>query len=89
MAYEYEITNKRYHTLDYYFKTKYGKKVFKIPLNASFTCPNRDGTKGYGGCDFCSSKGSGDSAGDSKLSLIDQYYQMLNIMHKNGQKLII
>ena len=82
MAYEYEITNKRYHTLDYYFKTKYGKKVFKIPLNASFTCPNRDGTKGYGGCDFCSSKGSGDSAGDSKLSLIDQYYQMLNIMHK-------
>ena len=56
----YSNTNKRYYTWDYYLKTTYGQKVFKVPLDAHFTCPNRDGTKGYGGCTFCSERGSGD-----------------------------
>ncbi len=54
-------TNKRYHTYSYYLKQRYGQKLAKIPLDAGFTCPNRDGTKGYGGCRFCSSHGSGDT----------------------------
>lgn len=82
MSLEYALTNKRYHTLDYYFKTKYGKKVAKIPLNASFTCPNRDGTKGVGGCIFCSEKGSGDMAGDESLSLLSQYEQVKKMMQQ-------
>ena len=71
--FEYNITKKHYHTLDYYLKTKYNKKVFKVPLNASFTCPNRDGKKGYGGCAFCSSVGSGDFAGNPKDDLMIQF----------------
>ena len=57
--FKYSLDNKRYHTLNYYYKNKYGCKVFKVSLNAGFTCPNIDGTKGYGGCIYCLN-GSGD-----------------------------
>ena len=67
-------TNKRYHTWDYFLKHHYGGKVLKIPLNAGFGCPNRDGTKGSGGCTFCSA-GSGGFAGNPELSLSDQFQQ--------------
>ena len=50
---------KPYNSLNEYYKKRYGKKVTKIALNASFTCPNRDGKKGYGGCTFCAG-GSGE-----------------------------
>jgi len=53
-------SDKRYHSLDYYFKNKYGQKVQKLSLDAGMTCPTRDGTKGTGGCIFCSNSGSGD-----------------------------
>lgn len=77
------ITNeKHYNTLSNYYKQKYNKKVLKISLNASFTCPNKDGKKGYGGCSFCSKLGSGDLAGDINLSLHDQFYQIKAIMDK-------
>lgn len=56
----YSNDNKRYHTFNYYLKSKYNFKIAKVPLNAGFTCPNRDGTKGFGGCIFCSSSGSGE-----------------------------
>ncbi len=54
---------KHYNTLSNYYKFKYGKKVVKISLNMNFTCPNKDGKKGYGGCTYCSRLGSGDFAG--------------------------
>ncbi len=73
MEFEYNITNKHYHTIDFYLKSKYQKKVFKVPLNASFTCPNRDGSKGINGCAFCSNKGSGDFAGNPQESLLKQF----------------
>ncbi|MCI8940438.1 MAG: TIGR01212 family radical SAM protein [Dorea sp.] len=63
---------KRYYSLDCYMKETYGKKLYKIALDGGFTCPNRDGTLGYGGCIFCSSSGSGDFAGDRKLSVTSQ-----------------
>lgn len=69
----YSDTNKRYHTISYYFKHECGLKMAKIPLNAGFTCPNRDGTKGAGGCSFCSAKGSGDSIEQYNQSLWQQY----------------
>ena len=46
-------TNKRYYTFDYYLRRRFGKKCAKIPLDAGFTCPNIDGTKGVGGCIYC------------------------------------
>ena len=58
--FRYSDTNLRYHSYSYYLKDKYHQKVFKVPLNAGFTCPNRDGKCGVGGCRFCSSHGSGD-----------------------------
>ena len=59
--FEYSNDNKRYHTYTYYLKQTYQQKVFRIPLDAGFTCPNRDGHCGYGGCSFCSVDGSGDA----------------------------
>ena len=50
-----------YRSANQYFKEKFGEKVYKIALDGNFTCPNRDGTKGYGGCIFCRD-GSGDFA---------------------------
>ena len=69
----YSDTNKRYHTFDYYLRKRYGGKCAVIPLDAGFTCPNIDGTKGYGGCIYCSERGSGDFAPFPDLPLRDQY----------------
>ena len=78
--FKYSNTNKRYHTFDYYLKQKYNSKVFKVSLNAGFTCPNRDGSKGYNGCTFCGSQGAGENAGNVKDSLETQFETIKNIM---------
>ena len=51
-----------YYSLDAYLKNTYGEKLYKIAVDVGFTCPNRDGTLGSGGCIFCSAGGSGDFA---------------------------
>lgn len=61
-----------YTTLNSYLKDKFGQKVYKIAINAGFTCPNRDGTIGTGGCIFCSKGGSGDFAESPTLSITEQ-----------------
>ena len=76
------LDNKRYHTLNYYYKTRYNSKVFKVSLNGGFSCPNKDGTSGYGGCIFCSNAGSGDFAGNPTKSLTEQFYAVRNVMLK-------
>jgi hypothetical protein len=80
--FKYSDSNKRYHTLDYFYKHKFGGKVAKISLNAGFTCPNKDGTKGVGGCIYCSKLGSGDYAGKPNKSLTEQFYEIKDIMDK-------
>ena len=74
-------TNKRYYTLDYYYKQKYKTKVFKVSLNLDLTCPNKDGTKSYGGCIYCKN-GSGDFAGNKNDNLKEQFTNIKNILHK-------
>lgn len=64
--------DKRYHSLDYELRTRYGEKMYKISLDGGFTCPNRDGTLGTRGCIFCSQGGSGDFASDRHLSVTEQ-----------------
>lgn len=64
--------DKRYHSLDYEMKRRYGRKLYKIALDGGFTCPNRDGTLGNSGCIFCSTGGSGDFAGGRTLSVTEQ-----------------
>jgi len=71
--FKYTDSNKRYYTYDYYLKEKFGGKCAKIPIDAGFTCPNIDGTRGVGGCIYCSARGSGDFALDSKFSVKEQY----------------
>lgn len=59
-------------TVSDFYKDKFGCKVYKLSLDASCTCPNRDGTKGSGGCIFCSARGSGDFAADREKSITEQ-----------------
>lgn len=65
-------TNKRYYTYDYYLRKTFGGKCLKIPLDIGCTCPNIDGTRGVGGCIYCSSRGSGDFAAPHTLSIAEQ-----------------
>ena len=51
-----------YKTLNQHYRERFGCKVYKLSLDGGFTCPNRDGSLGYGGCIFCSGLGSGDFA---------------------------
>lgn len=61
-----------YYSFNKYLRDTFGDKVYKISINAGFTCPNRDGTLGTRGCIFCSRGGSGDFAEPSSLSITEQ-----------------
>ena len=78
----YSDDNKRYHTLDYFYKHKFNSKVCKISLNANFSCPNLDGTVGYGGCIYCSKSGSGEFAGKIEDDLLKQFNDVKTIYNK-------
>lgn len=80
--FQYSNTNKRYHTLDYYYKNRFHEKVFKVSLNAGFTCPNIDGTKGFGGCIYCSKTGSGEFAGKKEDNIVKQFNEIKEMMLK-------
>ncbi len=74
--------NKRYHTWNYYLRNTFGEKIFKVSINAGFTCPNIDGKVAYGGCTYCSKEGSGDFAGNPKDDLIKQFNEIKEMMLK-------
>ncbi len=86
MNFKYSDTNKRYHTLDYFYKHKFGCKVFKVSLNAGFTCPNIDGTVGHKGCIYCSNSGSGEYGGNPKDELTVQFEKVKTMMHQKWPK---
>ena len=66
--FKYTLDNKRYYTLNYFFKNKFGCKIAKIPLDAGFSCPN----KISGGCIYCSD-GSKANIVDNTNTLINQF----------------
>lgn len=79
---------KRYHSLNYFLRDKFGEKVFKISLDGGFSCPNRDGKISSGGCIFCSERGSGDFAGNREVSITKQFEDIKKMMAqkwKNGK----
>ena len=84
--FKYSNTNKRYHTLDYYYKNRFNEKIFKVSLNANFSCPNIDGTIGYGGCIYCSKTGSGEFAGNKEESIEKQFQEVKEVMLKKWPK---
>ena len=61
-----------YTSVSEYYKKIFGRKIYKITLDAGCTCPNRDGTKAVGGCIFCSASGSGDFAAERNFSISEQ-----------------
>ena len=75
--FKYSLDNKRYHTLNYYYKNKFNTKVFKISLNGNFSCPNLK----TGGCIFCSN-GSGEFGGNPVKDLKNQFDDIKKMMHK-------
>lgn len=77
--------DKRYNSLNYHLRQKFNDKVFKISLDAGFSCPNRDGTISRGGCIFCSERGSGDFTGKSR-DLVEQFYEVKEMMNKKWKK---
>jgi len=74
--------DKRYHSLNYFLRKKFGDKVFKVALDGGFSCPNRDGTISSGGCLFCSPRGSGDFGGDRRFSITSQFEDIVKMMSK-------
>lgn len=77
--------NIRYNNANSFFRQKFGQKIIKISLDGGFTCPNRDGTLSYGGCIFCSQKGSGDFAGDRTFDIKTQFEINKQKMNKKWQ----
>jgi len=75
--FKYTLDNKRYHTFNYFLKNKFNKKVFKVALDANFSCPN----KKTGGCIFCSN-GSKSNIVNKEESILKQFENVKNIMLK-------
>ncbi|THB62690.1 MAG: TIGR01212 family radical SAM protein [Desulfovibrio sp.] len=65
--------SQRYHSLSRYFRRELGGRVQKIPLDAGFSCPNRDGTLSKRGCIYCNEKGSGTGGFTAGKSLAEQW----------------
>lgn len=63
---------KKYYDLNSYFRNLYGVRVQKVTVDAGFTCPNRDGNVGHGGCIYCNPKGSGTGSFQKGISITDQ-----------------
>ncbi len=70
----------RIYTINNYLKKVFGTKVVKLSIDGDFTCPNRDGSKGTGGCIFCSSEGSGELASDidTQIELLSEKWPNVN-----------
>ena len=70
-----------------HYRERFGCRVYKLSLDGGFTCPNRDGTLGYGGCSFCSASGGGDFAasGTDIARQLEQAKQRVAFKNKNGK----
>lgn len=76
-----------YKSVNNYYKEKFGCKIYKLSIGGGFTCPNRDGTLGYGGCIFCSASGSGDFAekGDNITEQLENAKRRVEKKIKGGK----
>lgn len=61
-----------YRTFNNYLKEHFGARVYRVPIDAGFTCPNRDGVRAFGGCTFCDDRGSGAPTIDTAASIREQ-----------------
>ena len=75
--FSYSLDNKRYHTLNFFYRQRFGCKIAKIPLDAGFNCPN----KKTGGCIYCSSNSAANII-DKELSVVEQFKNETKILNK-------
>ena len=75
--FKYSLDNKRYHTLNYYLRNRFNSKVFKVPIDIGFSCPNKQS----GGCIYCKD-GSASNISSKKESIIDKFNEAKDIMEK-------
>jgi radical SAM protein (TIGR01212 family) len=73
---------RRYHDFASYLRRHFGCRVHKISLDAGLTCPNRDGTKGNGGCIYCNRRGSGTGAHELGLSVTQQILRSQDFLRR-------
>lgn len=76
----------RFHKLNEAYRREFGEKVFKVPLDGGFTCPNRDGLVSKGGCTFCSDDGSGDFAGNACDPISIQFSEGTARLHRKWKQ---
>lgn len=74
----YSDSDRRYFTLDSFYRKKFGCKCFKVPLDGGFTCPTLNGEKGFAGCTYCSLKNNGHNA----KPLREQFEINRKILHR-------
>lgn len=74
-------SGKSFHSLNFFMQNKFGEKIVKIPIDAGFTCPNRDGLLGTGGCIFCGGRGSGDFI-VKRPGITEQFYEYIELIKK-------
>lgn len=67
-----------YRTFNNYLKEQFGERVYRVPIDAGFTCPNRDGVRAFGGCTFCDDRGSGAPTIDVAVSVREQLEKGIN-----------
>ena len=79
-------TERRLNAYSDYFRRHFGQRVQKITIDAGFTCPNRDGAKGTGGCTFCNNKAFNPSYNHPEKSLADQILQGMAFHKKRYRK---
>jgi radical SAM protein (TIGR01212 family) len=78
---------KLYNDYNSYLRSKYGCKVYRIGIDAGFSCPNRDGTKGFNGCIYCDASGSRSPYADPKRSVSEQLKSRIDhLKEKSGRK---
>ena len=82
MSFPYSDDERRWHTLSFETRRLFGRRAVKVMLDAGMTCPNRDGTKGFGGCAFCSAGGAGETNRFFPEDLLVQYEKNKEIMRK-------
>lgn len=82
-------SNKRYLTMDYFMRGVFGRKACKVPIDGGFTCPNRDGSKGVGGCTFCSASGSGDFTAGRRFTITEQITRGAEMMRAKWKDAVL
>ncbi len=76
------FSNKRYNTYSDYIKKKYGQRVQKVTVDAGFTCPNRDGSIGVGGCTYCNNESFNPGYNSSSKSISQQINEGIEFLKR-------